>query len=67
MQRRVERAISDLPLNPRPLRSRKLSGATDLWRIRVGDYRLVYRVRDEVLLVLVVAVGHRKDVYDWLG
>lgn len=41
----------------------KLSGASDIWRLRVGDYRVLYQVRDEALLVLVVRVGHRRDVY----
>jgi mRNA interferase RelE/StbE len=35
-----------------------------LWRVRTGDYRVVYQIHDEVLVVLVVAVGHRRDVYD---
>lgn len=66
VQRRLGRAIDGIAVNPRLPGSRKLSGATDLWRVRVGDYRLVYRVWDEVLLILVMAVGHRKDVYDRL-
>ena len=40
-----------------------MSGTEALYRIRVGDYRVVYQVRDEALLVLVIRVGHRKDVY----
>jgi mRNA interferase RelE/StbE len=41
----------------------KLSGAKELYRVREGDYRIIYQIRDEVLLVVVVKVGHRKDVY----
>ena len=39
------------------------TGEDDLWRIRVGDYRIVYTIADEALIVLVVRVAHRKDVY----
>ncbi len=48
---------------PRPPGVAKLEGATDLWRIRVGDWRVVYRVSDRDRLVDVVAVRHRRDVY----
>jgi mRNA interferase RelE/StbE len=41
----------------------KLSGANDLYRVRESDYRIIYQVRDATLLVLVVRVGYRKDVY----
>jgi mRNA interferase RelE/StbE len=41
----------------------KLADAEGLWRIRVGDYRIVYQVREQLLQVLVVLVGHRGDVY----
>ncbi len=40
-----------------------MSGPGDLWRIRVGDYRVIYQIMDQILLVLVVDVGHRGDVY----
>ena len=49
--------------NPRPPGCEKLGGVEDLYRVRVGDYRIVYRVSDEFLLVLVVTIGHRGDVY----
>ena len=54
------RALAD---NPRPPVVEKLTGRANDYRIRVGDYRIVYRVRDEVLIVLVIEVGHRRDVY----
>lgn len=41
----------------------KLSGEESLWRIRVGDYRVVYQIQDAVLLVLVVKVGPRREIY----
>ena len=49
--------------HPRPEGVRKLQGARDLYRIRVGDYRGIYRVREKVCLVLVIRVRHRTDAY----
>jgi mRNA interferase RelE/StbE len=49
--------------NPRPPGSVKLSGTSDLWRIRVGVYRIIYQIQDDRLLVTVVRVGHRREVY----
>ena len=63
VQRRLDPAILALADNPRPPGCLKLSGADSLWRIRVGDYRIVYSIHDDRLLVLVVRVAHRKDVY----
>jgi len=62
-QRRVIARAEALAENPRPPGAEKLEGMRDLYRIRVGDYRVIYQVADEVLLVLVVRVGHRGDVY----
>jgi len=62
-QRRVMAAIEKLADDPRPDGVRKLSGTEDFYRIRVGDYRVVYQVCDDVLIVFVVRVGHRRDVY----
>ncbi len=62
-QRRVVRAIDALSDEPRPEGVRKLTGAEDAYRIRVGDYRIIYQIVDEVLTVLVIRVAHRKDAY----
>lgn len=62
-QRRVIARAAALADNPRPARCVKLSGSTDLWRIRVGAYRVIYQIQDERSLVTVVRVGHRRDVY----
>jgi mRNA interferase RelE/StbE len=62
-QRRILAALAALETNPRPHGVVKLAGDENLWRIRVGDYRVVYEIHDEQLLVLVVRIGHRKDVY----
>ncbi len=60
---RVDKRILSLAENPRPVGSKKLAGEEDLYRLRVGDYRIIYQVQDKVLLVLVVKVGHRREVY----
>lgn len=57
-------ALTSLAKNPRPVGCKKLKGFDDLWRIRVGDYRAVYAIGDEILLVEVRSVGHRKEVYE---
>ena len=59
----ILRKIEQLQFNPRPDGSKKLAGADRTYRVRVGDYRVVYEVEDDVLLVLVIRVAHRKDVY----
>ena len=61
--RRILRKIEALGRNPRPSGVAKLEGASDLWRIRVGDWRVVYRIHDRDRLVDVVAVRHRREVY----
>lgn len=48
------------------LNVKKLKGATQLYRIRLDDYRLVYEIRDDVLVVVVIKIGHRSDVYKHL-
>lgn len=61
-QRRVQAAIELLAGEPRPNGAKKLAGGDGEWRVRTGDYRIVYQIHDNVLLVLVVAVGHRRDI-----
>lgn len=63
-QRRVQAAIELLAAEPRPNGARKLVGGDGEWRVRTGDYRIVYEIHDNVLLVLVIAVGHRREIYD---
>jgi mRNA interferase RelE/StbE len=62
-RRRVDAAIRLLAENPRPPGARKLAGTPNLFRVRTGDYRIVYRVDDDVLLVLIVRVAHRREAY----
>lgn len=62
-QQRIARHIDLLAENPRPHGAKKLQGEDNFYRIRAGDYRIVYSIHDQVLTVLVVAIGHRKDIY----
>ena len=61
-RRRLVTRIGALAANPRPAGAQKLSGE-DKYRIRQGDYRILYEIVDEDLIVTVVRVGHRRDVY----
>lgn len=65
-RRRIQAAIELLSVEPRPNAATKLVGGDGAWRVRTGDYRVVYEIHDEVLLVLVVAIGHRREIYDRL-
>jgi mRNA interferase RelE/StbE len=60
---RVITAIRGLASDPRPPGCRKLSGSKHDWRIRVGDYRVVYEIADEIRIVRVNRVRHRREVY----
>ena len=65
LQRRVLARIEALQENPRPATAVKLTGH-DAYRIRIGDYRVIYAIADERLVVLVVEIGHRREIYrDW--
>jgi mRNA interferase RelE/StbE len=59
---RIKNAILTLADNPRPSGCKKLAGR-DGWRIRVGDYRILYEIQDRELIVLVLDIGHRKEIY----
>jgi mRNA interferase RelE/StbE len=62
-RRRIAKRIDRLAGDPRPKDAKKLAGDSDLYRVRVGDYRIIYEVEDRALLVLVVRIGTRGDVY----
>lgn len=61
--RQINRRILALRTNPRPPGVRKLAGALEGWRIRVGDYRIVYQIDDSTQTVTIVRVKHRREVY----
>lgn len=63
VQRQVIQRLEDLGVEPRPVGVTKLEGSDSLYRVRVGDYRIIYAIQDARLLILVVKVGHRSDVY----
>lgn len=62
-QQRIRALIELLADNPRPPSCTALVGAKNVYRVRVGDYRVIYEIRDRQLRVLVIAIGHRRDVY----
>ena len=62
VQRRIVLAVRGLRSEPRPPGAIKLQGTDDLWRMRVGDYRIVDTINDGELLVLVARFGHRRDI-----
>jgi len=63
MYARITRKLEELEDNPRPMGVEKLSGREDLYRVRVGDWRIVYAIQDQKLIILVVKVAHRREVY----
>ena len=63
MQRRLVKRMKTLQQDPRPPGVKKLAGADDLYRLREGDYRIIYMIQDEELIILVLKIGDRKDVY----
>lgn len=62
-QAKILKRAYKLAEEPRPAGVKKLKGTDSLYRIRQGDWRIVYTIEDDRLLILVVKVGHRKDVY----
>lgn len=60
---RMDGVIALLAENPRPPSARRLVGGEGEWRVRTGDYRVIYDIDDGVLVVLVIAVGHRREIY----
>ncbi|MEW6141243.1 MAG: type II toxin-antitoxin system RelE/ParE family toxin [Thermodesulfobacteriota bacterium] len=63
VQDRIISEINSLAEEPRPAGAVKLTGSENLYRVRVGDYRVIYAVEDDFLLVLVVEIGHRREIY----
>ena len=64
VRRRILTAIAGLEQDPRPAGVRKLAGFDDAWRVRIGDYRVLYEIVDEQVLVTVFRVAHRREVYE---
>jgi len=62
-QRRISTKVSELAEDPFPAGVRKFQGEEDHWRIRVGDYRVIYRVEKRRVVIVIVRIGHRREVY----
>lgn len=62
-KRRIQAVIELLADEPRPPAAKKLTARPE-WRVRTGDYRVLYRIQDDVLTVVVVHAGHRREVYE---
>lgn len=63
VRRRIQAALELLADDPRPPAATRLVGGAGEWRVRTGDYRVIYEIHDDELLVLVLQLGHRRDVY----
>jgi len=63
IRRRLQAALDLLAVEPRPPAATRLVGGSGEWRVRTGDYRIIYEIKDDELLVLVLQVGHRREVY----
>ena len=62
-RKRIKERIDGLAADPRPPGVKKLKGESDLFRLRSGSYRIIYSIEDVRLIVLVIRIGHRRDVY----
>ena len=62
-QKRIARRIDSLAESPPDPNTTKLKGDNPFHKVRIGDYRIVYEIQDDVLLILIVKIGHRKDIY----
>lgn len=63
VRRRLQAAIELLSIDPRPPAATQLVGGRGEWRVRTGDYRVIYEIHDDQLVVLILRLGHRRDVY----
>jgi mRNA interferase RelE/StbE len=63
VRNRIIQRLEKLETNPRPTGVKKLEGGQNIYRIYAGDYRIIYQIQDTILLILVVKIGHRREVY----
>jgi mRNA interferase RelE/StbE len=63
LQERIQVKIDDLAIQPRPAGVKKLKNRDNGYRIRVGDYRVIYDIFDNILVIIIVDVGHRSNIY----
>ncbi|HVB01434.1 MAG TPA: type II toxin-antitoxin system RelE/ParE family toxin [Acidimicrobiales bacterium] len=64
IRRRIQAALELLATEPRPPAATRLVGGSGEWRVRTGNYRIVYEINDDQLLVLVIRMAHRREVHD---
>jgi len=63
IQKRIDTKILSLRYNPRPHGAIEFKGGSGVYRLRVGDYRVIYEIRDKRLIVLIIQIGHRREIY----
>lgn len=63
VQKRLKNKIDSLQHDPRPQGVKKLAANEDLYRIRIGDYRIIYQIQDRQLVILLLKIGHRREIY----
>ena len=63
IRKRIGRKIDALSNDPRPADAKVLQGSEGFLRVRVGDYRIVYTIREKTLIVMIVRIGHRREIY----
>jgi mRNA interferase RelE/StbE len=63
VQRKIAAVIMSLSIEPRPYGSKKLTGTVSSYRVRVGDYRVIYEIYEREIVVTVLKISHRRDVY----
>ena len=61
--KKVIRKLEELEAQPRPIGTKKLTGEGNKWRIRIGDYRVIYKIDDAIRIITILYVRHRKDAY----
>lgn len=66
IQKQISSKIDSLANDPFPTKAKKLEGSEKIYRLRVGDYRILYQIQKRVLLILVISIGHRKEIYKHL-
>lgn len=64
MQRRITGALAQLAQQPRPPDAKRLTGHDRIYRLRVGAYRILYEIEDHIRVILIIEVGHRREVYE---
>lgn len=63
LQQKIAAVIMSLGIDPRPYGSKKLTGTVSTYRVRVGDYRVIYDIYEREVVVSVLKIGHRRDIY----